>query len=327
MITSEAMLSAEAVRALPLCERVGLVINTSRAKEAIQAIVEAERAGVRQIWTTQGPTTLDALTIYALAAARTETIRLGTSILPTYPRHPLAVVAQVRAFNEIAPGRLRLGVGASHRPTIEGLYGIKMIDPLSHLREYVGVLRSALWAGEVDHQGRFFEVKIRLHAETRVPILIAALGQSAFQAAGELADGALTWMCPVPYLQKVGIPALQAGARQALRSAPPVVAHVPVALHTERQIVLEAARKRLGYYARLPFYQHMFAEAGYPVSEDGVLPDDLVDNLVVSGDEQSVTARLTGLLADGVDELNLLVVPVEDEQREWSQLAHLIGRL
>ena len=71
----------------------------------------------------------------------------------------------------------------------------------------------------------------------------------------------------------------------------------------------------------------MFAEAGYNVPEDGTLPEDLIDHLVVSGDEQTIVMRLTGLLSNGLDELNILLVPVKDEAQEWSQLAHLIGQL
>lgn len=74
MVTSDKMLSADNVRTLPIRERVGLVINTGSAKAAIQVIVEVEQAGVRQVWTTQGPTAMDALTIYTLAAAQTSTM-------------------------------------------------------------------------------------------------------------------------------------------------------------------------------------------------------------------------------------------------------------
>lgn len=326
MATGEEMLSAESVRALPLRERLGLVIDTGSARKAIQAIIDAEQAGVRQIWTTQAPATVDALTVFTVAATRTAMIRLGTSILPTYPRHPLAVVAQVRAFNELAPGRLRLGIGPSHRPMIEGVYGIEMTAPLAHTREYAVVLHSALWEGTVDYHGRFYNVTASLPGTARVPILISALAPGAFQAAGELADGALSWNCPVPYLLQRALPALQKGAKELRRPAPPLVAHVPVAFDTDRQAVFVAARKRLGTYGKLPFYRNMFAEAGHPVPEDGTLPDALIDSLVVSGDEQTIAARLRELLSNGLDELLLLIIPVKNEAQEWSRLAHLIGQ-
>jgi F420-dependent oxidoreductase-like protein len=327
MTTGEEMLTSEGVRALPLRERVGLVINTASAKVAIQTIIDAEQAGVRQVWTTQGPAAADALTLYTVAATRTSVIRMGTSILPTYPRHPLAVAAQVRTFNELAPGRLRLGIGTSHRPTIEGDYGIPMTAPLEHLREYVAILRAALWDGKVDHHGRFFNVTTSVPGSVRVPILIASLGINAFHLAGEVADGALSWVCPVPYLLQTGLLALEEGARQAQRPAPPLVAHIPVALNSDREAVIAAARKRLGYYGKLPFYRHMFQEAGYPVPEDGALSDTLIENLVISGDEDTVAARLKDMLTIGLDEVLLMSIPVKNESQEWSRLAQLIGQL
>ena len=327
MITAEEMLSASAVRALPLPERVGLLINSSSAKRAIQAIIAAEQAGVRQVWSTQAPTTIDVLSIFTVAATQTSTIRLGTSIFPTYPRHPLAMAAQARTIHELAPGRLRLGVGPSHRRTIEGMYGIPMIAPLTHTREYISVLRAALWEGKVEHQGHFSNITITLPTPAPIPILNAALGKGAFKMAGELSDGAISWNCPVPYLLNSALPALETGARQAGRSAPPLVAHIPVAYSIDRQAVLAAARKQFGLYGQLPFYRHMFAEAGYPVPEDGELPEALIDNLVVSGDEQTIATRLRELLSGRLNELLVLTIPVKNESQEWSDLAHLIGAL
>ena len=327
MIPAQSMLFSSDVRALPVRERVGLMINSSGANGDIQAILDAERAGVRQIWSTQASTAVDVLGVFAVAASQTSTIRLGTSIYPTYPRHPLATAAQARAIHELAPGRFRLGVGPSHRRTIEGMYGIPMVAPLAHTREYIAILRAALWEAKVEHQGRFYNVTASLPTPARVPILNSALGKGAFEEAGELSDGAISWNCPVPYLLNAALPALEAGARQAGRSAPPIVAHIPVGYSTDRQAVLAAARKRFGNYGRLPFYRHMFAEAGYPVPENGEIPEALIDNLVISGDEQAIAARLRKLLSSGLSELLLQSIPVNNESQEWSRLAHLIGTL
>lgn len=175
MITSKEILQSSAVQALPRRERVGLFIDSTNATTAIKAIIDAENAGVRQVWTTQGSTLADALTTFAAAAVQTSTIRMGTSILQTYPRHPLALAAQARAVETIAPGRLRLGGGPSHRPTIEGIYGIEMKKPLTHTREYVSILRAALWEGNVDYHGQFYNVVTKLSSQARVPILILDL--------------------------------------------------------------------------------------------------------------------------------------------------------
>jgi F420-dependent oxidoreductase-like protein len=308
-------------------ERVGLAVTGTNAAEAVSTIVAAEAAGVRQTWMIQTPLVPDTLTIFAAAAVLTTSVRLGTAIVPTYPRHPLIMVQQALAFGDLAPGRLRLGIGPSHRPTIEGIYGIPMTAPLEHLREYVAVLRSALWEGNVDHHGRFFSIKATLPRTPRTPILISALRQGAFQLAGEIADGAISWMCPVQYLLEKALPALQLGAANSERPVPPLVAHIPVALGQDRHEVMAASRKQINRYARLPFYANMFADAGFPVEPDGSMSDNLIDNLVVSGDEATITSRLTDLLASGLDELIVMPIPVVDPAVELERLIGLIGRL
>ena len=313
--------------ARPARERIGLVVYGTDARAVVSAIGSAADAGVRQIWMTQGTPAPDTLTIFAAAALQTPDVRLGTSIVPTYPRHPLALSQQALALNDLAPGRLRLGIGPSHRPTIEGAYGIPMTSPLEHLREYVIVLRAALWEGQVDHHGRFYTVRATLPRIAQTPILISALRELAFHLAGEVADGAISWICPVPYLIEKALPALRMGAAKSGRPAPPLVAHVTVALSQDRQAVLAATRRRLGGYGKLPFYANMFADAGFPVAPDGTMSDALIDSLVVSGDEAAVAGRLVELLALGLDELLVMSIPVVDADDEQTRLAKLVGQI
>lgn len=308
-------------------ERVGFAVFGSDARVVVETIVAAEAAGVRQVWMTQSTPAPDTLAIFAAAALRTTSVRMGTAIVPTYPRHPLALAQQALTLGDLAPERLRLGVGPSHRPVIEGAYGITMTSPLAHLREYVEVLRAALWAGKVAYHGQFFNVESILPRTPHTPILVSALREGAFHLAGEIADGAISWMCPVPYLLTKARPALQAGAAQSGRAAPPLVAHIPVALSQDRQAVIAASRRQIGRYSRLPFYASMFADAGFPIPADGTMPDALIDNLVVSGNETNVAERLTELLATGLDELLVMPVLVAQPEHEQAQLIQLIGHL
>jgi F420-dependent oxidoreductase-like protein len=309
-------------------ERVGLIVDGSNAEVAVKTIVAAEDAGVRQIWMSQPPVWPDVLTTFAAAATKTSTVRFGTSIVPTYPRHPLVLAQQALALYDIAPGRLRLGIGSSHRFIIEDMYGLQLRTPLAHLREYVEILRAALWEGKVDHHGDFYNVVAALPRAPRIPVLISTLGEKAFQLAGRIADGALSWVCPVPYLLHTGIPVLRASAAAVGRSAPPMVAHVLVALSEDRNSILSAGHQLLDFYAKVPFYANMFSNAGFQLTSDQTIPDALVDSLVISGDKTSVSARFTELLTAGLHELMVSLVPmasaVDDEQ---TRLMHLIGQL
>lgn len=318
---------AEGSSLTSLRDRVGLVVAGADSRAVVERIVAAEAAGVPRVWMTQGAAAPDTLSIFAAAAVRTTTIGLGTAIVPTYPRHPITLAQQALTIADLAPGRLRLGVGPSHRPIIEGVYGLSLDAPMAHLREYVAILRDLLHDGKSEYQGEFHRVRATLPRPSGTPILISALRAGAFQLSGEISDGALSWLCPPAYLLNIALPALQSGAALADRPAPPLVAHVPVALSTDRAAVAVAARKLLGGYARLPFYAGMFADAGFPPAPDGSVPDALIDGLVVSGDEAAIENRLHELLDQGLDELLIMPVPIADETDERERLARLVGRL
>ena len=313
----------------PIRERVGLAIDGANAAAAVKTIVAAEDAGVRQIWMVQPPNLPDTLTTFSAAAAKTSTVKLGTSIVPTYPRHPLVLAQQALGIHDLAPGRLRLGIGPSHRFIIENIYGLQHSKPLAHLREYLEVLRTALWDGKVDHHGEFFRVVATMPRTAQIPVLISTLGKMAFQLAGQIADGAISWVCPVPYLLDTGIPALRSSALAARRSTPILVAHVPVALSEDRDSILSAGHRFLDFYAKRPFYANMFSNAGFQVTSDQTIPDALVDSLVISGNEATISARLRELLEVGLDELLVTLAPVSEagEDEQQARLMHLIGRL
>lgn len=311
-------------------DRVGLAIDARDASDGLRKVREAEAAGVRQVWMTMGGAGgMDPLTFYAAAASQTDRIRLGTSIIPIFPRHPMVVAQQVLAIHDLAPGRFRLGLGPSHQQIIEGKYGLPMPSPLSYLREYAAVLRSALWEGKVEHHGGFFSnVTFTLPRTARVPLLFSALRERAFRVAGGASDGAISWACPPHYLIEKALPALTVGAAASHRPTPPLVAQVQVAMSTDMDATRTAALGRLRSYAAMPFYARMFADAGFPAAPDGSgRLDGLADALIISGDEVKVRQRMLDLLASGLDELLITLLPVANEEDERRRLFHTIDSL
>src|SRR5262249_59602180 len=120
---------------------IGVAIRGNTASEALAMIDEADQLGTHAAWMTTGGARLDVLTVFAAAAHRMQYIKLGTSIVPTFPRHPLVMVQQAQVVAQLAPGRFRLGVSPSHRPTIEAM-GLPFASPLGHLREYLRILKA-----------------------------------------------------------------------------------------------------------------------------------------------------------------------------------------
>jgi hypothetical protein len=106
------------------------------------------------------------------------------------------------------------------------------------------------------------------------------------------------------------------------------VAYISVALSQDRDTVLAAGHQLLDMYAKFPFYAKMFDDAGFPLTAGQTsVPDSLVDSLIVSGNEATVTERLNELLAAGLDELMVTLVPVINAGDELTRLMHLIGQL
>ena len=305
--------------------RIGYNVRRGRASRAIDLIKQAEEAGVAKVWMTMGSTSSDTLTIYAAAATQTERIHFGTGIVPAFPRHPLVLASQALVLDDLAPGRLTLGIGTSHRSTIVDQYHLPFDHPLAQLREYVEVLRPILHEGKVSYQGDYYGADARLPGRLDIPVMVSALRENAFEMAGELTDGAISWLCPVHYLITRAKPAMERGAERAGRETPPLVAHVPVSLQTDREAMRASARKELAGYARTPFYQKMFADAGYPIGPDGAYSDDLLDHLVMNGDEDAIGEQLQKLLDDGLDELLVMLIPGEDQASEEQRLLRLIG--
>lgn len=326
----QSFFTSEGVLKLPIRERVGLCIEGINSRNALDRIGEAEDSGIRQVWMTMaGVGRADPLTFYAAAAAETSKIRLGTSIIPVYPRHPLVVAQQALAVDDLAPDRLRLGVGTSHQHIMEESFGLKMHSPLSYLREYVSILRSALVEGEVSHHGKCFNVETAGLRKASIPLLVAALGEASFRNAGEISDGVISWLCPVSYLTNVARPAFRDGATKTGRQIPPLVAHVLVAMNKDKSLVSIAGRKKLEFYANSPFYVNMFRAAGFVLSQNDSELERLVDDLVIYGSDDYVKEKLVDLLvAKGLDELLIGLVPVSsDEKAERKQLLNIIGGL
>ncbi len=295
---------------------IGVVAVGDDSRRAVATIEDLERRGIPAAWLTTSRAGIDGLTILAAAASRTERIRLGTSITPILPRHPVVTVQQAQVVAQLAPGRFRLGLGLSHRTTMDQVFGLEYDAPLSHLREYLTVVKTLLNEGKVDFKGRHYRANVVLESGVEkgeapwrgVPVIAAALRKAAFELCGEVADGAISWVCPGPYLRDVAHPAMARGAERAGRPVPPLVAHVPICVHENAQEVKAALREQLGVYPRLPAYARMFADAGYPEAAEGAWSDAMIEAVALSGEEGRVAERLRQLFDWGPTEVIVSVL-------------------
>lgn len=228
----------------------------------------AQEAGYGSFWTPQ-IFDLDALTALAVIGGDVPDIRLGTAVVPTYPRHPMMLAQQALTVNQMAHGRLDLGIGLSHQPVVEGMWGISFDKPVGHMKDYLTILGALLHEGQISHGGEHLTSRggIGVKAEAP-PVLVAALGQMMLKVTGRLADGTITWMTGPVTVGEHTVPVINDAAEEAGRSQPQVVAAVPVCITDDVDRATEMAKAAFGFYGDLPSYRAMLDREGLENSWD-----------------------------------------------------------
>ena len=291
----------------------GSVRALNDSDEILAGIEKAEVMGIPAAWLITVGAHLDAITLFAAAAVRTERIMLGTSITPTYPRHPVSIAQQVQVLGQLAPGRFRLGIGPSRRRGVEDMLGLEYKAPLGHLREYVRILKALLHRGEVDFDGRYYHAHASIRSPMDIPVMASGLGPKAFELCGAEADGGISWLVPGNYLRDVAVAAMKAGAEKAGRPVPPLVMHAPVCVHDNADEVRSAVGWFFGSYL-FPEFVQLFTASGLPESAEGAWSDGMVDAIALWGDESRVAERIKELYSFGVDEIIATPVPAGDNR-------------
>jgi len=206
-----------------------------------------------------------------------------------------------------------LGIGLSHRVTVERTYGLSYDRPARHMREYLDALVPLLRDGAVDVDGE----TISAHAELQVPgataptLLLAALQPRMLALAGGVADGTITWCTGPVTLERQVVPALHAAAEDAGRPAPRVVVALPTIVTDDDAHGRAAAGEQLAGYGDLPVYRAVLDAEGV----DG--PADIS----VVGDEAAVTAHLERLRAVGATDF--IAIPTGTDADRRRTLDHL----
>lgn len=249
---------------------LGAFISTGRSlQSAIERVQLAESLGYESVYTTHiaGRDSLTVLTAYAMSTA---TIRLGTGVVPIYSRTPATMAQTAATIDDLSGGRFTLGLGVSHRAIVEGWHGQTIEHPVAEMREYVEVVRAIL-RGE-DPAAAAGSGKWRtgfrlsgLEPRPQLPIYMAALSPAMLRLAGEIADGAMLWLCNPRYIEDVVMPELAAGRERAGLGLEgfDVVAAVPAALTEDPDAARAALRRDLVPYFGLPFYRAMIERSGF----------------------------------------------------------------
>ena len=233
----------------------------------MQRAAEAERLGYESAYVTH-IAGRDSQAVLAAYATRTEKIKLGTGVLPIYSRTPVATAQIAATIDEMAGGRSILGLGVSHRVTVENWYGQTIDKPVREMREYAQTVR-AIFRGEPPPQdNEKFKTNFQFMGYSPrpdFPVYIAALSPAMLRLAGRIADGVILWLCNPDYIRDVVVPEVTTGRERAGKTLDgfDIVAAVPSAVTDEPETARAKLRKDLTTYFSLPFYRAMIERSGF----------------------------------------------------------------
>lgn len=295
---------------------LGIFGSSRNVDDLKKQVQEANTLGYSTFWTPQ-IFNLDALTALAVIAESAEGIRLGTSVIPTYPRHPMMLAQQALTVNQVSNGRLDLGIGLSHKPVVEGMWGISFDAPVGHMSDYLQILMALLHDGTISYGGKHLTSRGGIDVPADAPpVLVAALGPQMLKLVGRVADGTVTWMTGPETIRNHISPIINAAAEEAGRPVPQVIAAVPVCITSDLDIAEEYAKRDFGFYGDLPSYRAMLEREGLANSWD----------IALSGSFEEVAEGLQKYSDSGGTQVVAAVYgPDEDREQTVSELAKLMS--
>ena len=293
--------------------------------DAIGYVQYAEQRGFEAVWQAASRLVRDAVVPMAAFATCTETIRIGSGVVDCWTRNPARLASTFSTLDDLAPGRIILGIGAWWEP-LASKVGVHRHRPLKAMRETVEACRALLADETVTYDGEFVHLDgVELdyvYQERRpkhVPIYIGATGDRMLELTGEIADGVVLNYLVSPEYNRRAMDRLADGAARAGRSVDDLDRPqlVVCSVAETRAEALDGARLMVTQY--LGQQPHIMKASGVPESlleEIGrvltwpatheqveaaskLVPDEIVQMICAAGTADEVREKVAQYMADG----------------------------
>ncbi len=285
----------------------------------------AEERGFEAVWQAESRLVREATVPMAAFAAVTDRIKVGSGVVNNWTRNVGLLAATFSTLDDLAPGRVILGIGAWWDP-LASKVGITRSKPLRAMRETVETVRQLLAMERVTVHGEFVDVddiEIDIvHGDRSpkdVPIYIGATGMQMMELAGEIADGVvLNYLVGPPYnrtaLDHLAVGAARSGRKVEDIDRPQLVV---CSLDEDREVALDRARELVTQYlGQQPHImkasgvdQSLLDEIGkvltWPASEEEIhramklVPDEVVQLITASGTPEECRAKVREYVENG----------------------------
>lgn len=306
--------------------RVALYLQDKHPiRQGMEYVRYAEERGFEAVWQAESRLVREATIPLAAFAAVTDRIKVGSGVVSLWTRNVGLLAATFSTLDDLAPGRVMLGVGAWWEPLATKV-GVNRRKPLQAMREVVEVTRRLLAMERVTYHGEFVHVTdIELdivhgdRSPKKVPIYIGATGMKMMELTGEIADGVLLNYLVSPGYNKTAMEALAAGAARAGRRVEDLDRPqlVVCSLDEDRSLALDRARELVTQY--LGQQPHIMKASGvdpalldeigkeltWPAGPEEIhramrlVPDEVVQMITASGTPGECRAKVREYVAAG----------------------------
>ena len=320
--------------------------------QAGRRAVELEQAGYSGVWTAE--TAHDPFLPLAVAADRTESIELGTSIAVAFARNPMLLANIGWDLQALSQGRFILGLGSQIKPHITKRFSMDWSHPAPRMREMIQAIR-AIWdtwmnGTPLQFRGEFYKHTLMTPffapdakdlGDVGLPkIFLAGVGQLMTEVAGEVCDG---FFChgftTEKYLREVTIPALEEGRKKSGKTMEGFEICGPsfvVTGNTEEQLEKAKAgtRQQIAFYGSTPAYKPVLDLHGWGelqtdlnhLSKEGkwkemgtLIDDEILETFAVVGEPETIAPELKKRYGDVISRISFYA-PYEGDRERWSKV-------
>jgi 5,10-methylenetetrahydromethanopterin reductase len=285
----------------------------------------AEQRGFEAVWQAESRLVREATVPMAAYAAVTEKIAIGSGVVNTWTRNVGLLAATFSTLDDLAPGRIRLGLGAWWEP-LAAKVGVHRRRTLGAMRETVEAVRRLLAMERVTYRGEFVrldDVEIDIvhgdRSPKHVPIYVGATAMKMMELAGEIGDGVLLNYLVGPAYNREAMAHLEIGAERAGRTVGDIDRPqlVVCSLDDNRSLALDRARELVAQY--LGQQPHIGKASGvdaslleeigrvltWPATPEQIeramtlVPDDVVQLITASGTPDECRAKVHEYVESG----------------------------
>ena len=324
--------------------KLGLMLGYSGGamKLPVEKVQLAERLGYDTVWTAEAYGS-DALSPLAFLAAKTERIRLGTSVIQLAGRTPANAAMTIATIDVLAGGnRVICGIGVSGPQIVEGWYGQPWGRPYYRIKDYVTIMKKIFRREEpVVHEGKEISLpftgdgamgvgkplKSILHMNPDIPIWLGTGMESTVKLTAEIADGWLP-LGLVPENYKLYEPWIQEGLQKAGKDASQFEAQSGAAVIVTDDVknALDRLKPNIALYVggmghkNKNFHKEMMIRRGFGDAAERIqelyldkrkdeatdaVPDEFVDQGALVGDRERIQKRFRDWEDSGITGLTI----------------------